>query len=291
MKQFCSQHRSLKSNHKYQKKVLQHLLLDDVHKVIYCFVPKAGCTVMKTAFLMLQKLYTLEELEKSINVTHKDYLIKTKSLCYSAGNPTNNLTLPCDTPDSLIKYKLKTYYKFMIVRNPLERLHSAFNEKLTTSTSPELYQSMQRFILQYSNDRTNQFPTFNQFINAFVNSTNKVSNDRHFLPMIEICNPCLIKYDFYPDFANTVHDIEKMFKLLKIPKEYYFNRVKHAPLIMPHAHHHYNDGKLTESYNQLQSDIRDQLLKRYSLELEFYRTLYPEMMKLDQTISENMKLQ
>ena len=275
MKQFCSQHGL---NRKYQKKVLQHLLFDDDHKVMYCYVPKAGCTMMKTAFLMLQKLFTMDELEKSINVTHKEYLSKVRSLCYHF--PTDNRTLSCNVPINLIKYKLKTYYKFMIVRNPMERLYSAFHEKLTTSTSPHMYQLMQQYILQYSDDRTSKFPNFKQFVNAFLDA-NILINDEHFLSMVEICDPCSIRYDFYVNFANMNHDISQMFQLLEIPQEYYFNKIRHAPVLMPH--HSVNNTVLVKEYNQLQPDMVNQLYKRYSTEMEVFRMLYPEQMnKLDQ---------
>ena len=47
--------------------------------IIYCFIPKTGCTKTKTLFLLLQGLYSLEQLFNK-TVTHKNYLKKVKTL-------------------------------------------------------------------------------------------------------------------------------------------------------------------------------------------------------------------
>lgn len=267
MKHFCSQYSRIDQ---YKDAVLRHLIVDDAHKVIYCYVPKTGCTTMKTAFLLLQKLFTFKQLENVANVTHKDYLSKVLSLC---SNRTD--TVICDTPSSLIKHKLKTYYKFMIVRNPLERLYSAYSEKLSAiSTSTDVYRLMQKLILQYSDDNQSKFPNFTQFISTFV-GTDQL-NDHHFLPMVEICDPCSIKYDLYVDFSNMDRDIDSLFLLLGIPRRYYFNKVRHTPTLMPHQHSYNNSTVVTKSYEQLEPNIKDQFFKRYSVELDFFRTVYPD---------------
>ena len=282
MKHFCSK---LKKTHKhqYEETVLKHLIFDDKHKVIYCYVPKAGCTMMKTMFLILQGLFSLEVLEKAANVTHKDYLSMTLSLCSS-----NTDSINCDTPESEIKYKLQTYFKFMIVRNPLERFFSAFHEKLTATTTTELYQSMQKFVLRYSSDYQSRFPNFPQFVDAFL-ETDEL-NDHHFLPMVEICDPCMIEYDFYASFSSLNHDISGLLHMLKIPQEYYFNNIKHPQSLIPRSSH-YNASLVTGIYRQLDPSMREVLLRRFSEELDFFRTVYPEQSELlDEITLTNEKL-
>ena len=133
---------------------------------------------MKTVFLMLQKIFPLKQLEGSINVTHKEYLSRVRTLCPS--RTENQSSTHCDTsPNSPVAKKLNTYYKFMIVRNPLERLYSAFHEKISMPTHSYVYQSMQKLVLRYSDDH----PNFTQFVRAFLAMDQL--NDHHFLPMME----------------------------------------------------------------------------------------------------------
>ena len=252
MRHFCSRYKRI---HQYKEAVLQHLVFDDAHKVIYCYVPKVGCTTMKTAFLMLQGAFTLEELEKAPNVTHKEYLSKVK-------------TLALESDKDQIKHKLNTYYKFMIVRNPLERLYSAFHEKLSMPTNSDVYNSMQKFILQYSNDNHSKFPNFTEFVSAFVN-TNQL-NDRHFLPMVEICDPCMMKYNYYASFRDMNHEVRHIFHLLNIPQEYYFNNIQHSSVLMPRPSH-YTSTEIDRIYDQFDQDTRTQFFKRYSLEMDFFK--------------------
>ena len=270
IQQYCLQHKLQHKNYSHLNAgLLQHLIFDDVHKVVYCHVPKAGCTMMTTAFILLQKLFTLDALEKNGLVTHMKHLSKVKTFR--------------NTSVTEIEHKLETYYKFMIVRNPFERLYSSFNDKLTRLNAPSCFRRKSKAVLKHSHDYTSQVPNFKQFARTFV-ETSIFSKDGHFRQMVDLCDPCSIQYDFYLNFANMSHDVSQMFQLLDIPQEYYFNKIKHTTFLMPHPHpsiDNNNPNQLSASqvaYNQLKPDIRNGLNNKLSKDIEFFRMLYPELM-------------
>ena len=93
-----------------------HLLYDDEKKLVYCYAPKTGCTNMKQSFVQINGIYTHKELQ-TLNVTHEDHLYKAHSLAKLSSSQRN--------------YRLNNYFKFTVVRNPLERLLSAWSRYLS----------------------------------------------------------------------------------------------------------------------------------------------------------------
>ena len=163
------------------------MLYEDKHKVIYCSVPKTGCTSMKTMMVLLQGLFTLDQLNKTI-VTHGEYLRKALKLCRD-----NNLE-PCYESKNNVDYLIKNYYKFVVVRDPLERFVSAYYNKFASKESESMYQNLQKNILQFYRNNNAQFPSFSEFI-GYVFHTKLYSSDKHLIPVTGLCGPCQIKYD------------------------------------------------------------------------------------------------
>ena len=75
---------------------------------------------MKTMMVLLQGLFTLDQFNKT-EVSHAAHLRKAFNLCRV------NLTQPCYQPKNNTDYLLKNYYKFVVVRDLLERLVSAYH--------------------------------------------------------------------------------------------------------------------------------------------------------------------
>ena len=245
-----------------------HMLYADKSKVVYCYVPKTGCTQMKTMIVLLQDLYTMKQLNNTI-VTNAKYLSRVRTMCIDKRHP-------CYQPKDNVSYLLNNYYKYVVVRDPLERLVSAYHNKLTTKDTFIDYRKLQKKILQYyRNDSTvlqSEFPSFSEFIGFLLHS--KESFDKHFIPVIELCDPCQIKYNFYVNFKITNHDVDSIMHLLNIPREYYFNNIKHEEPYMAKSIH-YNSSVIIDHFNQLSHDQRMRFFKEWTKELEFYDTIYP----------------
>ena len=105
----------------------------------------------------------------------------------------------CYQPKHNVSYWLNNYYKYIVVRDPLERLVSAYHKKLTTKDTFIDYKMLQKKILQYYRNNStvlqSEFPSFSEFTGFLLHS--KESFDKHFILAIELCDPCRTKYDFY----------------------------------------------------------------------------------------------
>ena len=183
-------------------------------------------------------------------------------------------------------YKIQNYYKFMIVRNPLERLLSAFKDKIEgplNLTESDIH--LQRFegYKQQILDKYRRFEfrkwlatgrrspiqvTFSEYIRWIVDSKHDRLNE-HFAPTISNSLPCRIKYDFYGNFKMYNSDIAQVAHKLHVPFEYFYNISWHDPSLETR-------NFLDYYYSQLEKELKLQLFQSFFNELDFYYHLYPE---------------
>jgi len=101
------------------------LVVDEKHKILYCELPKVGCTNWKRTMLQL---------------IHPDKYgsMKVENIKSPHGKKGDNgyKYLSEWPPEEQIKM-IKSYYKFMFVRHPLERLLSAYRDKVRDEHRPE----------------------------------------------------------------------------------------------------------------------------------------------------------
>ena len=180
-------------------------------------------------------------------------------------------------------FKLKSYYKFAIVRNPLERLLSAYRNKLE---HPVVYaerrhfpSSLQLFIMSLfrpsqirvwleslPDKRHSIFPSFKEFV-TYMKMFPLGDYNEHFAPFSELCHPCSIKYDFYANFKSMDYDITAVLEYLSIPSSYY-------PSVVESSH---NTTALMEEYFRLITwREKMALFNAFRTDLNFYYSLYPE---------------
>ena len=90
-------------------------------QVIYCFIPKSGCTTWKRT--LAKAIKGAEGYLKTEESIHTDQFLRSHGVMglYSFR-------------DSEIDKRLKTYFKFLVVRHPMERLVSAFRDKFEKTT-------------------------------------------------------------------------------------------------------------------------------------------------------------
>ena len=263
----------------HNRKFLDQLLVNQTHRVLFCLVEKCGNTNVRMLFLIAGHLVPEIIATKSRSEFRK-YIQK-----YNSNLTTgNSLKLNNETIESVIQY----YFKMVIIRHPLERLLSAYREKVncTVSRPEEITDDPE---LKYSNDlaldifrkvnsvRYKQWldnrnmehrVTFSDFIQFVVDEPNEKLNI-HFMPVINLCLPCAVRYNFYGNIKHYNQDAKILLaklgsKLEDIPGSDHGMHTKETTSILHH------------SYSQLSQDLKEQLFRDWYSELEFYYYLYPE---------------
>uniref|UniRef100_A0A8I5NLW7 Carbohydrate sulfotransferase n=1 Tax=Papio anubis TaxID=9555 RepID=A0A8I5NLW7_PAPAN len=96
------------------KFVLDRIFVCDKHRILFCQTPKVGNTQWKKVLIVLNGAFpSIEEIPENVVHDHEK----------------NGLPRLSSFSDAEIQKRLKTYFKFFIVRDPFERLISAFKDK------------------------------------------------------------------------------------------------------------------------------------------------------------------
>ena len=179
--------------------------------------------------------------------------------------------------------RLTTYFKYIFIRNPMERVVSAYLDKIAhpLNKSTVRYKNEEKFkasIIKkwrpadYSawlKDGKAIYPTFSEYVD-YINIINLRNTDEHFKPVAYLCLPCKVKYDFYANFKLLPDDAKAVLDQLDLNSSYY----DYTSFI---SHKSYKTTDLvTKYFSQLTTAQKEQLFHKYSDELDFYYSLYPE---------------
>ncbi|XP_066286949.1 carbohydrate sulfotransferase 14-like [Branchiostoma lanceolatum] len=190
--------------------VYHHIIVSDKYKFLYCYVPKVACTNWKRVIKALEGSLASTDQEIDIYEIHR-----------------KNWTYLKDYDQAGIQHRLQNYYKFMFVRDPLERLVSAYRDKFVEH--PEEYFGRRfgtRIQKMFRNGMWNILGadvTFQEFV-RFVIQAKGYDLNEHWQSYNELCQPCAVNYDFIGTYENLEEDAEHVLKVLDVDKKVSFPR-------------------------------------------------------------------
>ena len=258
----------------------RHLLLDQKHEILFCFVPKVGCTNLKLLVFVRQGLIRRSELTKARDEVDQRAL---------EGAMFRNSFISIKDK-ARKKMALLSYYKYTMFRNPLERLASGYRSKVERFPlsglkldSPhfnwlrmDIYRAThpQEFQLwKMERGKTNVNVSFPDFIDYWTHNpvVNKVDGylDEHFLMISEMCQPCRTRFDFYGNFRHFTRDarvlIDKVGGSYSDLRQGYYSDDTLS-----------TDERMKLYYSTLSQSQKTDVIRKMALELEFHYTIFPE---------------
>ena len=195
-------------------------------------------------------------------------------------------------PSYKITNILQTYYKFIMYRNPLDRLLSAYRSKIERVPLQGLerykphYNWLKKDIFAYKHpdsyrawkfaDGKKQVSiSFSDFVDYWIRMRG-LQFDEHFQTIFNLCQPCYARYHYYGNFDTFESDAEVLTENIGsksiLLRSSYYKKGEQTAYIAP------------EYYSQLSSLQKKLIITKLAWDLSFYYTIFPSEKDKHKTI-------
>ncbi|KAF5286588.1 hypothetical protein FQA39_LY16271 [Lamprigera yunnana] len=240
--------------HEFHVNQLDHILIDHKHRLLYCYVPKVACTNWKRVLMVLTD---------RINVTNL------MEIPASLAHSNSSLTRLSEYNHKQAEYYLKHYISFLIVRQPFERVLSAYRNKLEdTLPSAKYFQArIGRYIIKNYRPNATKIDmengdnvTFREFVQYLIKEgiKNDIANE-HWKPIYELCYPCIVNYTFIGKY-----------EYIDVDSDVILNMVNAPPISFPHSRSGQTSEKLKLYLRQLSLSDIVALYRMYELDFKLF---------------------
>lgn len=202
------------SRHWLPMQILQRprLYYSDKYKLLVCGVPKCASTEWRKLLLLLEKEVNAKSPE---GISH-EYAF-TRAFQKRFFWTRFNRTFARDR-------RLNTYYKIMTVREPLERVVSAYVDKMLPGGTGDLSYSLYSADIhkQYGKNTSKQsdyfgeVASFQEFVDHILDTAASNFLDVHWKPYTDICDPCVIRYDYIAKLETFSQDAVRITEKLGV---------------------------------------------------------------------------
>jgi len=191
----------------------ENLLYSDQQQVVYCSVPKVACTNWKRLLL-----YFDGKIKDPLNAKDKEsvHFMPLKQLAA--------------IHEVKARRRLAMYYTFLFVRNPFDRLLSAFRNKFHDPENNLFRHAHGINILKVSHPNVTTFTledtfklTFDDFVTYVIDRHRKnLKMNTHWERMSLMCRLCSFKYDFIGKMDTLLEDSNTVLNDLAVNKSIRF---------------------------------------------------------------------
>ncbi|XP_035193063.1 carbohydrate sulfotransferase 8 [Oxyura jamaicensis] len=211
---------------------VSRIFVEDKYRVLYCEVPKAGCSNWKRVLMVLNGLAA-----------------STKDIQHNTVHYGNYLKRLDGFDRKGIYHRLNTYTKMLFIREPFEKLVSAFRDKFEHPNNyyhPVFGKAIiSRYRVNATKEalRTGSGVKFKEFIQYLLDVHRPVGMDIHWDHVNRLCSPCLIDYDFVGKFESMEEDANFFLHLIGAPQNLTFPKFKDR-----HSNEERTTTKITQQY-------------------------------------------
>lgn len=226
--------------------------MEENHKLLFCQIPGVAINEWRKIILILSGV---------VNATSTGDI----SGGDVYGKYAKNSKRLSDYGDKERSEMLKSYYKVIFVRDPLERLVLAYRTKLLSKGSKYFHRAFgSPIIKRYRANATEseikkgtnvRFPEFVKFIIDNEHGGTEALNE-HWEQYYKQCHPCLVDYDFVGTFEDVEKDITLVLDNLKTTKVIKPPYVADTKVL--------SQSELSQVYGDIQPSELNQLYKVYS---------------------------
>ncbi|XP_078066156.1 carbohydrate sulfotransferase 11-like [Mustelus asterias] len=207
----CAAHNKLsRKRHILNPDDLRHLIVDDQHGLLYCYIPKVACTNWKRVMMVLTG-----------GGKYRDPL----TIPASEAHVASNLRTLDGYSNAEINFRLRNYLKFIFVREPFERLVSAYRNKFTRRYNTAFHKRYgTKIIREHRRDPSSEAlerggdVTFEEFVWYLVDPKTRREEpfNEHWETVYSLCHPCLIRYDVVGRYETLLRDARYLLDLLEL---------------------------------------------------------------------------
>ncbi len=243
--------------------IYQHLIVSEDLEVLYCPIPKVASTNWKHILGLLGGRLDENFIQKHTQRIRALYNPSqgVHSKAYMDAAHLLKLYLFSSRTNATHHYQL--YFKFLFVRDPFDRLLSAYIDKYTTMN--DMYRN---YFSRLYGIPVNDI-TFEVFLNY---TSNDILHgdvvDPHFASHVDLCLPCDIEYDFVGKIETFKEDAEFVIGLFKLSSATVNGDIfarGNAPSIQRGKYRRHNQ------FYQLVSDhVMDKVRQAYAIDFKLF---------------------
>ncbi|XP_071760814.1 carbohydrate sulfotransferase 8-like [Centroberyx gerrardi] len=259
--EFCVKYQSGITEQLISRRQLAQIYVDDKYRLLYCAVPKVGCSNWKRVLMILGGSTASSIRDIPHNTVHTDnHLHRLQS--YNRAN---------------IDRVLHSYTKVLFVREPFERLVSAFRDKFESPNSYYHPLFGRPIIARYRPNatlaalQTGDGVTFREFVLYLLDVHRPVGMDVHWEPVSQLCNPCLLRYNFIGKFESIEEEANFLLQSIGAPSNLTYPNFKDRNPLEERT-----SSKITQTYfAQLTSTERQKVYDFYYMDYVMFNYTKP----------------